>query len=117
MPLYNPKRQAILPRKYRSKWKGESIMKLQKTQDTGERKPRTVMLNQAGATTPISKPVPHAQPSFDDLHAHIATRAYELYIQRGCREGCAMDDWLDAEREIVSREFPVSLGSGRGDSL
>ena len=73
--------------------------------------------NQAGATTPISKPVPHAQPSFDDLHAHITTRAYELYIQRGCREGCAMDDWLDAEREIVSREFPVSLGSGRGDSL
>ena len=117
MPLYNPKRQAILPRKYRSKWKGESIMKLQKTQDTGERKLRTVMLNQAGATTPTSKPVPHAQPSFDDLHAHITTRAYELYIQRGCREGCAMDDWLDAEREIVSREFPVSLGSGRGDSL
>ena len=92
-------------------------MKLQKTQDTGERKPCTVMPNQAGATTPISKPAPHAQPSFDDLHAHLATRAYELYVQRGGRDGCAVEDWLDAEWGIVSREFPVSPGSGRGDSL
>ncbi len=92
-------------------------MKLQKAQETGERKPRTIMIKQAGATTPISKPARHAQLSFDDLHAHIAIRAYELYVQRGCREGCAMDDWLDAEREIVSREFPVASGSERGDSL
>jgi hypothetical protein len=92
-------------------------MKLQKAQETGERKPRTVMINQAGETPPTSKTVKHAQPSFDDLHAHIATRAYELYLQRGCREGCAVDDWLDAEREIVGREFPVSPGPGREGSL
>lgn len=92
-------------------------MKLQKAQETGERKPRTVKSNRAGATTLISKTAKHAQPSFDDLHAHIATQAYELYIQRGCREGCAVDDWLDAEREIVGREFPISPGSGRGGSL
>ncbi|MEO8046053.1 MAG: DUF2934 domain-containing protein [Nitrospirota bacterium] len=92
-------------------------MKLQKAQETGERKPRTVMINQPGATTSIGKTAKYAQPSFDDLHAHIATRAYELYIQRGCREGCAMDDWLDAEREIVGREFPVSPGLGIGGSL
>jgi Protein of unknown function (DUF2934) len=71
-------------------------MKVKKTQDTGESKPRTVMPNQA---------------------AHLATRAYELYIQRGGREGCAVEDWLEAEWGIVSREFPVSSGSGRGDSL
>ena len=92
-------------------------MKLPKAQETGERKPRTVMINQTGATTPIRKTAKHSQPSFDDLHAHIATRAYELYIQRGCREGCAEEDWLEAEQEIVSREFSVSPGSGRGDSL
>ena len=92
-------------------------MKLQKAQETGEGKPRTVMIKQAGATTPISTPARLAQPSFDDLHAHIATRAYELYLQRGCREGCAVEDWLDAEREIVSRVFPAPSGSGRGDSL
>ena len=92
-------------------------MKLPKAQETGERKPRTVMTKQVAATTPIGKPARHAQPSFDDVHAHIATRAYELYIQRGCREGCAEEDWLEAEREIVSREFPISSDSGRGGSL
>ena len=92
-------------------------MKLQKAQETGARKPRTVMIKQAGATMPISKTAKHAQPLFDDLHARIATRAYELYMQRGCREGCAVDDWLDAEREIVGREFPVSPGSESGNSL
>ena len=92
-------------------------MKSQKAQKVGERKPHTVMLNQPGATTPISTPARHAGPSFDDLHAHLATRAYELYVQRGCREGCAVEDWLDAEREIVSREFPVSSSSGKGASL
>ena len=92
-------------------------MKLQKAQDTGERKPRAGMINKAGTATSISKPARHAQPSFDDLYAHIATRAYGLYLQRGCREGCAEEDWLDAEREIVNGEFPVLPDSGRGDSL
>ena len=93
------------------------IMKSQKAQGVGERKPRPVMGSQFDTATPSSKPARHARPSFDDLHARIATRAYELYVQRGCREACAEEDWLDAEREIVSREFPVSSNSGRGDSL
>ena len=75
------------------------------------------MATQLGTVASSSKSARHAQPSFDDLHAHIATRAYELYVQRGCREGGAVEDWLDAEREIVSLEFPVSASSGRGDSL
>jgi hypothetical protein len=75
------------------------------------------MINQAGATTPSSKFARHKQPSTNDLHAYIATRAYELYAQRGFREGCAVEDWLDAEREIVSGQFSDSPGSRRGDSL
>lgn len=47
------------------------------------------------------------QPTFDDLHARIMVRAYELYVERGCREGYAEQDWLDAEREIVGRTFLV----------
>ena len=46
------------------------------------------------------------KPAFEDLHALISGRAYELYVQRGCRDGCAQEDWLDAEREILNREFP-----------
>jgi transposase-like protein len=37
--------------------------------------------------------------------AHGSTRAYELYVERGCREGCTLEDWLGAERDILSREF------------
>jgi hypothetical protein len=48
-----------------------------------------------------------ASPAFDDLHARINVRAYELYVQRGCRDGHAEEDWLDAEREILDRAFPT----------
>jgi len=36
----------------------------------------------------------------DDLRERIASRAYELYLARGCRQGCEVEDWVDAEREI-----------------
>ena len=47
------------------------------------------------------------KPVFEDLHALISNRAYELYVQRGCRDGHAQEDWLDAEREVLNREFPT----------
>lgn len=52
---------------------------------------------------------PHAPPlsPCDDLQALIAKRAYELYSERGYRDGSALDDWLDAEREILSQIPPV----------
>ena len=39
-----------------------------------------------------------------DLQARIATRAYELYRQRGSQDGYALEDWLQAEREIRRAE-------------
>ncbi|MFO0698299.1 MAG: DUF2934 domain-containing protein [Nitrospira sp.] len=30
----------------------------------------------------------------------IAQRAYELYLTRGCADGYADEDWLQAEREL-----------------
>lgn len=44
----------------------------------------------------------HRQPIFpsDDVQARIANRAYEFYVERGCRQGYAVDDWLEAEREV-----------------
>ena len=41
-----------------------------------------------------------------DLTPQIATRAYELYEQRGRRDGQAGSDWLQAEREIRKDEPP-----------
>jgi Protein of unknown function (DUF2934) len=52
---------------------------------------------------------PHAPPVSlcDDLQVLIAKRAYELYSERGYRHGSALDNWLDAEREIFSQIPPV----------
>jgi hypothetical protein len=65
------------------------------------------------SSTPAQKTTPTAahqrQPvsSCDDPHILIAKRAYELYSERGYRHGNALDDWLDAEREILSQIPPV----------
>ncbi len=38
----------------------------------------------------------------DELQERIGKRAYELYLERGCREGCDVEDWVDAKREILT---------------
>ena len=51
----------------------------------------------------------HGQPvsTPDDIQIRISKRAYELYAERGYREGCALDDWLEAERDILGIEHKV----------
>lgn len=34
-------------------------------------------------------------------HQQIAMRAYEIYLSRGTTDGMALDDWLQAERELA----------------
>lgn len=70
----------------------------------------TPTIPQAGRTQEnpsTATPAPEKPTMLDDLHARIAARAYELYVQHGCREGRTVEDWLQAEREIVGRTFPV----------
>jgi hypothetical protein len=38
----------------------------------------------------------------EGLHARIAALAYQLYEQRGREEGHDVEDWLDAERKILT---------------
>jgi hypothetical protein len=66
-------------------------------------------------------PVPQQQPTgptrdkshalplspCEDPHILIAKRAYELYGERGYRHGSSLDDWIEAEREILSQVPPV----------
>lgn len=35
------------------------------------------------------------------LRERIAARAYDLYLERGGSEGHEVEDWLEAERQIV----------------
>ena len=48
-----------------------------------------------------------------DLTPQIATRAYELYEQRGRREGHAGQDWLDAEREAKAEPKPEAKAEAK----
>jgi len=38
------------------------------------------------------------------LHEQIEARAHEIYLTRGAEPGHELDDWLQAEREIMEWE-------------
>ena len=55
-------------------------------------------------------PTPATAPPavvFDATHADIARRAYELYLARGSRHGQDVDDWIQAQRELVRTASPT----------
>jgi hypothetical protein len=41
---------------------------------------------------------------FYELDERIRVRAYELYEQRGKRDGHALDDWLQSEAELTEQK-------------
>jgi len=44
----------------------------------------------------------------------IRGRAYELYEQRGRVDGFALDDWLQAEAEILGKQKGQKVKAARG---
>jgi len=71
---------------------------------TKERTPQATTRPQAKIATaaatgtnqsPVSAPT--------DFYPHIAKRAYEIHAERGFRQGYALDEWLEAEREVLNR--------------
>ena len=61
---------------------------------------KTPALREQSTEPPARNPLA-LSPSPDDLHVLIEKRAYELYGERGYRHGYELDDWLEAEREIL----------------
>jgi hypothetical protein len=76
-------------------------MKSQTTSRKAEKQPHVLPVNQHATAASLVKPARQLRSSSKGLHERITMRAYELYAQRGWREDHAMDDWLDAEREIL----------------
>lgn len=37
----------------------------------------------------------------DGMWERISQKAFELWCERGCREGYALQDWLDAEAAVM----------------
>lgn len=54
-------------------------------------------------SAPTSRPIQPSDPaeSPDGVQERIAKKAYELWEQRGRREGKALDDWLDAQASVM----------------
>ena len=42
---------------------------------------------------------------FEVLGSRIGEKAYELYVQRGREHGHDIEDWLEAERQILPKEM------------
>ncbi len=65
---------------------------------------------QAKPVTPISQGSPgqaakqlDARKLQEDIESQVRLRAYELFEERGRREGFADEDWARAEAEVLSR--------------
>ena len=54
------------------------------------------------ATPTMSAGTPKMSPNDAQAQDRIALRAYALYEQRGREEGRALEDWVNAERELAS---------------
>ncbi len=48
------------------------------------------------------------------IEERIRQRAYELYQQRGRVDGFALDDWLQAENEILGSQMQRRVKASRG---
>jgi Protein of unknown function (DUF2934) len=60
----------------------------------------------------------------EELREGIASRAYEIYVQRGGENGQDVEDWLKAEKEISGKTADVpakaraaAAGSGSTNRL
>ena len=56
----------------------------------------------AGPGSENSGPAEQAARRAEVHQGRVAQRAYELYEQRGRQEGWALEDWLNAERQLAS---------------
>lgn len=79
-------------------------MKPKQSRTTGSRKRTAPSTNKSSARESRGTQLTAAPQEAADLQARIAARAYELYEQRGCQDGYALEDWLQAEREIQRAE-------------
>jgi len=81
--------------------KRRTIMQSQPTTEPTRQKIQVKRRSHSAGSEPAQS---EALPACDDLQARIAKRAYQLYLERGVDHGYALDDWLQAEREILGPE-------------
>jgi len=66
------------------------------------------------AKSKSKKARPQKPARSSDIEERVRRRAYELYEERGRVDGLALDDWLQAEAEILGAQKPkvkAAMGS------
>jgi hypothetical protein len=43
----------------------------------------------------------------------IAFRAYQIYLERGCAPGNELEDWTQAERELLGENGKLAVENGK----
>jgi hypothetical protein len=61
-----------------------------------QRVTRNPVESRSNEYTPTNQPDGYAH----NFHARISERAYALYEEHGREDGHALDDWLEAERQV-----------------
>ena len=74
-----------------------------KTPRTPKTNNQVITMPEAGSVSVVRKTSPVSSSSVD-LAAQIRERAFQLYLERGSTPGHENEDWLRAEREVLSRQ-------------
>ena len=64
-----------------------------------QRATRNPVESRSNENTSTNQPDGHSQ----DLRARISERAYALYEEHGRVDGHALEDWLEAERQVLNQ--------------
>jgi hypothetical protein len=68
--------------------------------------PKSNKTNNVKVVPPAAKAAPKpVKPSArnEPSQEEIQTRAFEIYVSEGCREGSDLENWLRAEKELRSQ--------------
>ncbi|HXM21026.1 MAG TPA: DUF2934 domain-containing protein [Terriglobales bacterium] len=74
-----------------------------KTPSTNPTNKQVITMPEAGSV-PLARKTSPLNDSPVDVAAQIRERAYQLYQERGTTPGHENEDWLRAEREILTRQ-------------
>jgi hypothetical protein len=47
----------------------------------------------------------------------IELRAHQIYVERGCAHGLDVEDWLQAERELVEEKYGKPVQKAKGAAI
>ena len=75
--------------------------KIQSDSRPTQRATRNPVESRSNENTITNQPNGHSK----DLHARVSERAYALYEEHGRADGHALENWLEAEQQILNQSL------------